>query len=91
MGRLRKDFALQEEGLAFPTIAGTRSKEPTALTALRISNILVPSIHIILGIMKNFARVWIRQGLCLLVDILLRNSQESVLQNSKRVFAFDLC
>jgi hypothetical protein len=36
MGQSRKDFPLQKEGLAFPTITGTVNKVSAAPTAVRI-------------------------------------------------------
>jgi hypothetical protein len=81
-----KRLSITRRGSGFPNSRWNQEQRMYNTYSLRISNILVPSVHIILEIMKNFARVWIRQGLCL-VDILLRNCQESVLQKSKRVFA----
>jgi hypothetical protein len=85
MGRLSKDFPLQEEGLAFPTFTGTGSKECTAPTAGRISDILVPSVHIKLGIMKNFARVMKQTGP--VFRYLAEKFPESVVLKSKRMFS----
>jgi hypothetical protein len=62
MGQLIKDFALQEAELAFPTINGTGKKNIQDLPLVESSNILLPSLHITLGLM-NFGRVVYQTGL----------------------------
>jgi hypothetical protein len=45
MGQSNKDFPLQEEGLAFPTITGTGQTECTALTAGNPPKFSASSVH----------------------------------------------
>ncbi|GFG35534.1 hypothetical protein Cfor_08270, partial [Coptotermes formosanus] len=50
----RKYFALQEEGLAVPTKAGSVKKNIQHLLLVEFSNVLLPPLHIKLGLAKNF-------------------------------------
>jgi hypothetical protein len=56
VGKLSKDYALQELGLAFLTITGTRKKKVQHLLLVEPSNFLLPPLYITLGLMKNFVK-----------------------------------
>jgi hypothetical protein len=72
---LSKDFPIQEEVLAIPTVAGAENKECTAPTAGRIQKHFAASSAY--QLMKNFVKAMDQTGPVL--GSLLRNSQESVL------------
>jgi hypothetical protein len=72
---LSKDFPIQEEVLAIPTVIGAGNKECTAPTAGRIQKHFAASSAY--QLMKNFVKGMDQTGPML--GSLLRNSQESVL------------
>jgi hypothetical protein len=54
MGQSSKNFPLQEPGLAFPTITGTGKNNIQDLPLVDPSNILLPFLHMTLGLVKNY-------------------------------------
>lgn len=63
IGKLSRDYALQELGLAFLTITGIRKKKKVQhLLLVEPSNILLSPLHITLGLMKNFVKAVDQRG-----------------------------
>jgi hypothetical protein len=57
-----KDFALPEERLASEEISEGRREECATPSTGRMAQILLPPLHIKLGLMKNFVKAMDRTG-----------------------------
>jgi hypothetical protein len=62
MGQSSREFPLQEEGLAYPTITGAGEKECTAPTAGRSQQHFAAYSSFQTGLMKNLVKVMNQRG-----------------------------